>query len=183
MRKLSLFLLTLQQLASSHDVAIILAGEDQDGKSLHFTEFFTERSESCVYNEDFSVIRHIFDYKAREGDSRLDGVYVERDALFICSYGGHCDFLNSSRSERNSWQPLTRQTDDYEAGGFQSYGIDEWRTDTEVGFVNVGHYFRQDQSTVIAAFIYTREGQTVLEKGSDITELCEDDSLENFIKM
>ena len=99
--------------------------------------------------------------KALSYTSRADvGVYVDSDSLFICSYQGYCHLLNSSRSQDNSWKPVERQADPEAAleGVIKSFGIGLWENDTNIGIVDFSHYMRKDETTIIAAYIYTRKG-------------------------
>ena len=168
MKKFWIFLLTLKTLTSSTEVADILGGRDRDGQSVKVTEFFTEKEESCIHTTEFQKIKHIFNYVVPDPAMSYTGVYIEEDAIFICSSDGFCHFLDSARDVQNIWKYLTRPEDVCEFGNFQSYGIDIWK-DNHVGFINFANYESCENSTIIASYIYNRDKG--LNKDSDIKEI------------
>ena len=163
MKNIWIFLLTLKTLTSSTDVTVILGGRGPDGKPIKVTEFFTEKEESCIHTVEFEKIKDIFNYEVPDPHANYTGVYVDNDAIFICSSDGFCHFLDS---ERNVWKNLSRPVDDCEFGNFQSYGIDIQKDD---GFINFANYESCAESTIIASYTYNREKG--LRKDSDIKEI------------
>ena len=83
MRKLWVILLTLNSVAAT-DVAVIIGGQDAKGNSINLTEFYTENTDSCIYNEDFLAMKDIFNFQPPENDGNLAGVFVDNDAMFLC---------------------------------------------------------------------------------------------------
>ena len=174
MRKLCVILLTLNSVAAT-DVAVIIGGQDAEGNSINLTEFYTENTDSCIYNEDFLAMKDIFNFQPPENDGNLAGVFVDNDAMFLCSNEGGCEFLNSLRSGAAGWQHLTQETDPDQAGDFNSYGLGIWDNGDYMGFVNFAHYMKNDETTVVTSYMYTKGEQPWLHHLSDIAVLSKID--------